>query len=259
MDTLHGKNNGFSIEFLCSRDKENLINYLTVRNIFNLSKNHRFTGNDTSQLICHSNFTNVYLNTYNENILFVLTLLRDKCYQMFVEARKPLEPSYRRALQLVRTPAHLRPPAPGNELSADKVWTLVCAMLGQHVSRLAAYCQKLPGFDRIDLTDLATIIDQHTFAAIGLINSHLFIDGENYLMLNPDVQLTRHLMQKVLGPRFVCQIFTYHDNVNALGLSVYEIAAILPLILTSPGLPLVNPQPLSELNEYYKVKRSSRK
>jgi hypothetical protein len=91
----------FSIEKMCSTKREYGVDLLTLGNILSNCKSHPFRSiQDTSQLVANSFFTNIYMNTLNENILFVLASLRDKCYQLFMEFRRSCEPDYKRMLHI---------------------------------------------------------------------------------------------------------------------------------------------------------------
>lgn len=244
----------FSIERMCANDKENLINYLTIRNILSLSKkNDLIKKSDPSELVAKTHFSDIYLNTFNENILLILIMIRDKIYQLFLEFRRPYDASHKRALQIVNNKELSSQPPVGSDLSADVAWSLMLKMMGEHAKSFAYYCTQLPGFSRLNTLDLAYLVENNTFTAMVFKTARLFIDGENYLMLTPNVQLTRKLMTKTLGAPLVENIFSEHHEINELNFTDYELATLLPLVITSVGtFNLIDPEPIQELNEYYK-------
>lgn len=85
--------------FYSNNSKDNTSKYLTLHNLLSLSKTRCLTTMEAqytaSKLVAKSFFTDVYLNSCNENLLFVFTLLRDKCYQIFLDYKRDYELKYK--------------------------------------------------------------------------------------------------------------------------------------------------------------------
>lgn len=225
----------FTIERMCAKDKENLINFLTLRNVMNMCKSHPFKVFDSSQLVAKSYFSDIYMNTFNENILFVLTLMRDKCYQMFVELRRPYDPFHKRMLRIREQNLHKQEKQKIIEPNCEFVYEQVEKLLNFHVHVSAKYIRELPGFNRLAVEDIAIILKSRSFAIFGFRVQYLFVDNEYYMMIADNIQLNRQIMIKSFGDSFTNYIFDYHDRLNKLELTERELAVICPLILSMPG------------------------
>lgn len=241
----------FSIEKMCARDKENLINFLTLRNVMSMCKAHPFPRSDSSHLVASTYFSNTYLNTFNENILFVISLLRDKSYQLFMDLRRQFDPSFKRMVQVRRQNQHRNPPL-GYDVSPDLGWVLMKKLLSEHTQAVTIYTRQLPGFNRICVQDLETIVMNHTFALLSFRMQYLYADNEIYYMLSDDVQMSRNLMRRTVGEMLAQKIYGYHERIETLGFTDHELAAICPFFLSLPGLELIESEALSEIHEYYK-------
>jgi hypothetical protein len=108
-------------------------------------------------------------------------------------------------------------------------------MLNEHVMLVCAYVKQLPGFDRICMQGIATIIRNRSFAMLSMRTAHVVADGESYLMLSDSIQLTKKLILKMGGTEVTHRIFNYHNRLNRLNLSNYELATLCPMILSLPG------------------------
>lgn len=221
-----------SIEKFNFLDKESNLNYLTLHNLLNLSKIRCFKSLNTAQLVPRNYFTNTYLNTCNENILFILVTLRDKCYQLFVEARQYFAANLEYANRM-RTEHNAN--LYGQHLSAQEFFDRVLKYMEKFAPECVKYAQKLPGFSRINNSDCFTIIKTRTFSYLHLISEHLIIDGENYILLSDDCQTSKFMITKVFGEKMCSMLFAFHDKLKRLALTEHELAVIIPVIITSPS------------------------
>lgn len=223
-----------SIEKFNFLDKENNINYLTIHNLLNLSKISCFKSIDTTQLVPRTHFTNIYLNTCNENILFILVALRDKCYQLFVEARQFFAPNLEYARRMKNaTPGDVH--FLGQDLNVEDYFELMLKFTGIYAREVVKYAKKLPGFDRINDLDLFSIIKIRMFSFVHIITENLVIDGENYILLFEKCQTSKYMITKVFGEKVANRLFEFHVKLKKLGLSEHELAVIIPVILSSPS------------------------
>lgn len=220
------------IEKLSLNNKENTINFLTLHNLLNLSKIRCFKSLESTQLVPQSHFTDIYLNTCNENIIFMIVILRDKCYQLFTKARKYFAPSFAHAIK-ARSIVDYVPL--GLDNSREVAWSFMLNYMDQYSRVFAQFVKSLPGFGRICDHDLFTVIKSRIFSCMQISTDHLVIDGEYYLLLNDQCQMSRALLVKVLNEEIAHEIFDFHTCLKALELSEHEMGVIVPLILSSPG------------------------
>lgn len=221
---------------MCARDKENLINFLTLRNVLSMCKTHPFTNiTDSTELVSTSYFSDIYMNTFNENILFVLSLMRDKCAQLFAQLRRTYDPYYQRMQRLHAQNLHRIQLSKESLPPMTVIWGFVEKLLGEHVKATAAYIRELPGFSRISVEDMAIILKCRSFAVFGLRVQYLFDEHNEYFMMADNIQLSRQVMEHGFGKPFTDYIFGYHDRLNKLGLTVSEIAVLCPLVISMPG------------------------
>jgi hypothetical protein len=107
-------------------------------------------------------------------------------------------------------------------------------MLCEHVKLVCAYAKNLPGFDRFCLQDKAKIIKNRIFSMQNLRITHLIVDDECYLMSPDSIQLTIKLSGKAVGTNEAEQILKYHNRLNSLNLTNYEMAVLCSMILSMP-------------------------
>jgi hypothetical protein len=177
--------------------------------------------------------------------LELMFMLREKCYQMFLEFRRPTEGDYRRAVEIVARKkqaakrGEIDEQLPiGHDTSKTRILSLLLAYFAENAKSMAIYAKQLPGFYRLCDQDLYAIVFNSTMAVLSFKTERLFIDGEHYTMLADDVQCSKYLMYQVndlINPHLNDHIFAYYEMLLRLKLTDYELALLAPLVLSSPG------------------------
>lgn len=121
-------------------------------------------------------------------------------------------------------------------MSPDLGWVLMKKLLSEHTQAVTIYTRQLPGFNRICMEDLETIVKNHTFALLSFRMQYLYADNEIYYMLSDDIQMSRNLMRRTVGEMLAQKIYDYHERIETLGFTDHELAAICPFFLSLPGL-----------------------
>lgn len=176
-------------------------------------------------------FTDLFLNSNSENFLIVMSLIRDKVYQLYMEQIKPFEKNIQECSELVKNKTKV---FKGQDATREQAW---CAFMKQMIWRLKAYlpyAESLPGFDKTCTDDLITTLNDSLPVIFGLLVTKLFVDDECYLQQD-EIQFTKRWMIEFVGADLAGCIFNFHNKINELCLTNQEVALLIPFVLTSPG------------------------
>nr|ASL70584.1 nuclear receptor [Brachionus plicatilis] len=179
----------------------------------------------------------------------VFSMLRDRCYQLYVQFSEKYEKQYDRALRVLRKQ---EASLVNENLSKAELWENFVKETSYHTKTSFMYVKQLPGFETIDPNDLITILDINIFILYGLRVQKLFINGEHYIIHDNNVQFNRNNMYKCFGIDLTNRIMYYHARLNSLNMSNQEISLLIPYVLSSTKSDFVDPDSIRTVNEYYK-------
>lgn len=185
----------------------------------------------TNSLIPKTFFTELFLNSENESFLYLLSFIRDKVYQMYIEFVKPLENNIEYAKDLVKNNVKL---FSGHDSSKEEVWRCYFNNISNFAKMYVFFAKELPGFNKICTEDFSKILNDCLPVIYGIRSTKLFHDGESYLLAD-HVQLTKKWIVELVGEANTDIIFSFHTKLNSLNLTNQELALLIPFVLTSPG------------------------
>lgn len=164
------------------------------------------------------------------NDIILLDLLREKCFNLFMEDNNIFKGQYTKAIHMASAGFKI-----GLDLDLKLVWEEYLTMIRNFTMWLVKYMKKLPGFDKIRADDLVTILNQRLFVVLGFIVSKLFIREELYMLINDRIHLSRYWCDKIFGDLLSKKIFYYHSKLNEFELTESEICILIPYILSFDG------------------------
>ena len=184
-----------------------------------------------SNIIPKTFFTELFVNTENESIIFLLSLIRDKSYQLYIDFTKPLESNLKIAKEIAQSNTKI---FPGHDCCIDEVWKSYTNELSSHIKAYVLYARELPGFNKMDVDDFSAILNDSIPPIFGLKITKFFIDDECYLLID-HIQLSRKWMNLLIGKNVSDIIFEFHNKLHSLNITNQELALIFPYVLTSAG------------------------
>lgn len=181
---------------------------------------------------------------------FGLSILKDKCFQLYRELMENYDWQQSRALNLIEKGVKLE--LFRYHLIKDEVWKSYCGEIFSFTRKFIKYVQHIPGFSQFDSKDLSILIKERLFTIYGLVLTKLVIDGEFYLMMDSKVQSSRYLMEKVYSKEVSDMIFDLHARINTFNLNGKEISVLMAWLLVSEDIDeIYNKELLVHLRMYY--------
>lgn len=178
----------------------------------------------------------------------MLTLMKDRLYQLYKNGTQDFQSFYERAMKLIEKNFDCSVYSYTQNL--DSVWKAFCTMTSDFTRRMVGITRVCPGFDKLDSKDVSVIVSERLFVCYGLCVSKLFINDEFYAMIDSNIQLSRYWMERIFGLSVSQKIFAYHAKLNTFRLTDSEISLIIPWLCTK-DLKVSNMDLLNELNMYY--------
>ena len=183
-----------------------------------------------SDILPKTSFTDQFLNSNNQSMLFMLTLIRDICYQLYKHLVKPYERQRELAKHLIQNNVNI---FPGYDATLDQAWAAIINHLSMHIKTFMEYTKQLPGFDKMDLEDLGAILKENLSFMGSLRVHYLHINDECYFMYD-DIQFSRKWLEKLVGEKACDRTLEFHKKLSILKLTDQEMGLFFPFILTSP-------------------------
>nr|ASL70505.1 nuclear receptor [Brachionus rotundiformis] len=222
---------------------------LSLKSLLNLNPSFDlFKTLNPYSLIPKTSFSELCISNHTENNIFVLTLMKDRCYQLYKHGTQDFQQYYERAMKLIEK--NFDCSIFSYTQSLDHVWKAFCLMTSEFTRRMVAITKVCPGFDKFDSKDLSVIVNDRLFVCYGLCVSKLFINDEFFAMLDSNTQLSRYWMERLFSLSVSDKIFSYHAKLNTFRLSDGEISILIPWLCTK-DLQVSNMELLNELNTYY--------
>ena len=186
----------------------------------------------SSLIITEKSYHDLFFNMENENILFLLTIIRDKVYQLYIELIKPLEKNIEQAHELIKNKIKT---FEGHEVTKEKAWQCHITEMKNQAQLFVTYGKSLPGFNNISSRDFTAIIGDNLAVLVGFKITKLYIKDECYYIID-HIQMCKYWQRRFFGEAILNNILDFHHKLNNLKLSNHELALMIPFVLTSTGL-----------------------
>lgn len=207
-----------------------------LKNFLSLNKFPISDQKDESfQLISPNYYSEYFLNNQNQVSVFILSSLKDRCYTLFSQYNLEFRIQYENIKRLLSNGFKIEDLQNSQNIPFEIVRKENLKKLKQYIKTCILYGQDVPGFDKLDIQDFQKVVINRIFIILGLLSSKLFINNEYYLPATDNVYFTRSLMEKIIGKELTEQTLAFYNNFSLLNLSDFEIAVLIPFILTSPS------------------------
>ena len=203
----------------------------------NDAKNYQFFDigvdlNSNKQMIPKTYFTERFINTEKENYLYFLNSLRLKVYQNYMDYISPLHKDIERAKYLIQNNIKI---FNREGLTKDEFMEAFLGTLADDINQSISFLTKLPGFNQICGNDCNIMFKEYFYMMVIIRTNIVYFNGEIYLMLRNNVQLTKQWALIILGENASNYIIDVHEKLKNLNLSPQETSLIYPFMLTSIG------------------------
>nr|ASL70615.1 nuclear receptor [Brachionus koreanus] len=193
---------------------------------------------------------NLSPNSFYKTNEFGLSILSDKCFQLYQEVMTDYDWQLNRAVGLIQKGVKFD--LFRYNLIKNDVWQAYCAEIFSFTKKFIKFVQNTPGFNQFDSKDLSILIKHRLFTCYGLFLTKLVIDGEFYMMLDSKVQSSRYLMEKVYSKEVSDIIFDLHERIHSFRLTTKELAVFITWLLVSEDCDdIFNKELLVHLRMYY--------
>lgn len=187
---------------------------------------------ESSTIITNMPFNELFFQTETDNILLLLTLIRDKVHQLYIDLTKPNEMYLQRAKELIKNNIKI---FEGHDAPEKEVYDAYMEDMQNHAHIFVSFVKNLPGFNNICQKDLTSIINGNLPNLLGFKITKLYINGESYFCMKNNLQLTRDWHIRLFGEAHCNAIFEFHNKLSSLKLTNQEMSLLIPFILTSMG------------------------
>jgi hypothetical protein len=202
------------------------IKEFTIKNIL---KQHKLL--QSSNIIANTFYSNTLISLNNEDNLIVLSLVKDKIYQLLNDCFCQIEEDFERAKHLISNSVTVYD---GYDASIEEVWNAMVKTFANHAKLLVVFAKQIPGFNHLSTNDFVTAINTHLFCLFGIRSIRLFISNECFIMVE-NIQLTRKWLLRLYGEMFTNKVFLFHEHMNKVDLTNREVAMLIPFVLSTPG------------------------
>lgn len=187
------------------------------------------------ELIIKSSYTKLNLEIPADPNEIVLGMLRDRAYQLFGSNNQHIETECQKAKQIIlyRPPNIFNDLAHVDQLSVEQIESGVLQRLMMDMRSMFQYVVKLPGFDDMEKSDVASLMKENFLLLHPVQFSRLLVNGEWFAILPGEIFYTRRCQEKWLGPDWAKVMLAFASGLNSLELTQYEMSLILPYILSS--------------------------
>nr|ASL70554.1 nuclear receptor [Brachionus calyciflorus] len=200
------------------------------------------------------NITNTFINEKymkNSNKIIVLSLLRDKTFQIYRDHTQEFDKQEKNALKLIENgykPINYT----HSKIFIDKIIEKDMIFFQNHASSMLKIVKELPGFQRVSDVDINQMINCNFFSVLILRTIKLYFNGDCYFMLDENIQLNKDILTIMAGKKLINELFDYTFSLKDFSLTDQEIALLIPFFLTTFSTGFQDTALIRELNEYYR-------
>ena len=178
---------------------------------------------ESANFLTNSSYEDLFFNVENENILYILVVVREKVNQVYQEFLVPFVDADENNV-------------PNNENeNENKGWILFKDFLINSASKFIPFVKELPGFEDMSHNDLSLLVNDNMSMLFRFRLYKLFVNNEIHLVLD-NIRIDRNLLNKIFGNKICDNMFEFIGLLNSLNLTNYEIGLLVPYLLTITGI-----------------------
>nr|ASL70623.1 nuclear receptor [Brachionus koreanus] len=179
-------------------------------------------------------YTEKYLNCSHQNQLIVLSTLRDKVYQIYLEQTQEFKEHEIKARNLILNNYKPIKVEKGSNLARELGKRGIFEMQ-KHAFSLSNFLEQLPGFQNLTGKDFEVVLKERFFSVHALRTANLFINNEFYFMLG-DIPMTSEIFSLLTDCRVCDLLFKFLKFFQKSKMTVHELALIVPIVQTMPTI-----------------------
>ncbi len=164
----------------------------------------------------------------------IMSFISDKLYQAHVETNMVVANQYDRAIELIKSNNN-KNIFLGHDADIRDVWYGFTESAVLTVRDLIRFSKMVPGLDRLSENDFKKIMNEKLFYYVLIKNSKLVIDDESYMIMPNNIQYSKAWFIKTVGIEMTNKLFDFYESFNNLNLTLKEISALVPYIITLLG------------------------
>ena len=201
-----------------------------IRKNFNLDTLFRVNPKfyESANMLTNSTLQELIFSMENENVLYLLTVVRTKVHRLYAQLVRPLERKTEITKEILRKNIKLP------QVQKDEAWQAYKSFMKSYSSIVVSFVKELPGFDKVCQHDLTSIIEHSLSIFYPFLNTKLYIDGEFYIILG-NFLVDKFLFMEFFGKTIYDSYTEFMNNIQRLNLTNEEISLLIPFILTSPS------------------------
>ncbi|CAF0926195.1 unnamed protein product [Brachionus calyciflorus] len=220
----------------------------SIQNLSEINENIKIL--EFYKLIPFTFYREKFLNSSKENQTLVLSLLKDKTYQLFQECIEGFDSYETRALNILQS-GYVPIDYERSQENIDFIRQTFLSFLKNHAMAVYKFINNLPGFDRLDKHDMNVMMNDNFFSLLAYRSYKLFLEDDCFLMLDEKVQFDKNVASIILGDEIQIKGFSHCFKMTSFRLTEIEIALSAAFIFTTFSQNLLNMDLVRELKEYY--------
>lgn len=169
-------------------------------------------------------------NGLDENQIIVLSLLRDKSYQLFKDYTKEFESHETKAKQLIQSGHQIKKYEITKELFI-LIKKTILEILEKHALSVFQMIRELPGFQQFNRNDLNILVKNNFFFLFGIRTKSL-CKNDDYFLFIDDIPLNRNTLGIIAGEKVRDNIFEFNSHFRMLNLTDQEFGLLIPFFLS---------------------------
>lgn len=204
--------NRSNLDDLCNR--ENYIKNINLKCI--LSSN-------SANFLNISSDNDFLFNLENEYDTHDLLAVRDKVNKAFNEFILPPQPN-----EIFSS--HMN----NQQVNTEEIWPIFKEFLKDSASKFMPFIKELPGFHACH-DNLNVLVNENLSVLFRFKMAKLFKDNEFHFVLN-NTPINRNLANQFFGSKICDCVYEFHELLNSLNLTNFEMALLIPFFLTISGI-----------------------
>lgn len=187
----------------------------------------------SSSIIPSTIVSQTYFTYRNEDNLALITLLKDKSYQLYNKYLKLEKSKLDYAREASKAYNKNTTKFPGWDIPLDAMSEIITKAFTNFRRSFSEYMKELSGFDSINEEDY-NFVQNKVHSLIFIIkHSDLYIEDQLY-HVESGIQITTEWIIRLLSKEKAEMVFKFHRDFNNLKLFPNEIAVLIPTILSFP-------------------------
>jgi hypothetical protein len=202
---------------------------ITIRKLFDTSTRGRWIAKcDLSKLVAMTTEAKATLNSPLESDLILMSLARDRVYQLFNEVQTKMHGAN---IEQTKNLINGQLPKPSSIKTVDELYVATAEKSLSNIVTVMYYASNLPRIESLSRNDIEALVHSMYYVIFSVFMNKLYIRGEMYMTLPDGSRLTREHRMLRFGEELAKRMI---DSMEKLvRLTDGEIALLIPFLLTN--------------------------